>query len=134
MSRRGRSPSKSRMLDLTPLDPLRILCWPELASLVRGCLPGVWHTAEIVPVQPDVTVEDLFDPLVGHLAGRQQPTDMPCPRTGRCCFDRRRHSSTRLHGDGWRMTSTCTWTCAWVAIWPTEWQRRGHLWLRPVPR
>lgn len=57
----------------------RILCSPELASVIRACLPTVWRTAEIVPVQPDVAAEDLFDSLVGHLAGRQQPGDMPSP-------------------------------------------------------
>src|SRR5207253_704019 len=59
--------------------PPRILCPPELASVVQGCLPAVWRTAELVPVRPDVSVEDLFDSLVGHLAGRQQPNDLPSP-------------------------------------------------------
>ncbi len=57
--------------------PPRILCPPELARLVQGCLPADWRMAEVVAVQPDVSVEDLFDSLVGHLAGRQQPSDLP---------------------------------------------------------
>src|SRR5215470_15642184 len=36
--------------------PPRLLCPPELASVVQGCLPAVWRMAEVVAVQPDVAV------------------------------------------------------------------------------
>jgi hypothetical protein len=57
----------------------RLLCPPELLGMVEGGLPAAWRKAEIAAVQPGVEVEDLFDSLVGHLAGRTQPSDLPSP-------------------------------------------------------
>jgi hypothetical protein len=57
----------------------RLLCPPELLGLLERELPASWRKAEIAAVQPGVEVEDLFDSLVGHLAGRAQPNDLPLP-------------------------------------------------------
>lgn len=57
----------------------RLLCPPELPGMIEQGLPAAWRTAEIVVVKPGAEVEDLFDSLVGHLAGRTQPTDLPSP-------------------------------------------------------
>jgi hypothetical protein len=61
-----------------PQSP-RLVCPAELLSMVAGGLPAAWRNAEIAAVQPGVEVEDLFDSLVGHLAGRAQPNDLPSP-------------------------------------------------------
>ncbi|HLZ30084.1 MAG TPA: hypothetical protein VKV73_22410 [Chloroflexota bacterium] len=57
----------------------RLLCPPELLSMVEGGLPASWRKAEVAAVQPGCEVEDLFDSLVGHLADREQPSDLPSP-------------------------------------------------------
>src|SRR2546430_909281 len=57
----------------------RILCPIELVRDVRDRLPAVWRNAEITAVKPAAAAEDLFDSLVGHLAGRGQPSDLPDP-------------------------------------------------------
>jgi hypothetical protein len=59
--------------------PARILCPSDLARDVRAQLPAVGLTSELAIVDPSFEVEDVFDSLVGHLAGRQQPTEMPSP-------------------------------------------------------
>jgi hypothetical protein len=63
----------------TRSGPPRLLCRPELVSMVAGCLPAAWRRAEVVAMQPDHAVDDLFDSLVGHLSGRRQPEDFPSP-------------------------------------------------------
>jgi hypothetical protein len=57
----------------------RLLCPPELLGTVEQGLPASWRKAEIAAVQPGVELEDLFDSLIGHLAGRAQPNDLPLP-------------------------------------------------------
>ncbi len=59
--------------------PPRLLCAPHLASAVKHALPAAWRSAEVVSVELDASVEDIFDSLVGHLSGRQQPADLPSP-------------------------------------------------------
>src|SRR5437868_6628355 len=59
--------------------PPRLLCRPELVSMVAGCLPTAWRLAKVVAVRPDSSVEDVFDSLIGHLAGRHQPEHLPTP-------------------------------------------------------
>lgn len=61
------------------LEIPRLLCPPELQGTVGAGLPASWRKAEIAAVQPGAEVEDLFDSLLGHLAGRTQPSDLPSP-------------------------------------------------------
>ena len=80
----------------------RILCRPELTRDVRRCLPAVWHSAEIAAVEPDAAAEDLFDSLVGHLAGRQQPGDLPSPADWSMLF---RQAQAFVEAAPWRQVS-----------------------------
>jgi hypothetical protein len=57
----------------------QILCAPELAKVVRRHVAGLAIDAEVVVVDPVLEAEDVFDSLVGHLAGRRQPADLPSP-------------------------------------------------------
>src|SRR5204862_626772 len=73
----------------TGSGPPRILCPLQMVSVAQRCLQAVWRTSEIVAVKSDAAVEDLFDSLVGHLAGRQQLNDLPSP--GWSCLEPHDH-------------------------------------------
>jgi hypothetical protein len=60
-------------------QPARIFCPPELTRDVREQIPALGLNSDIAVVEPSAEVEDLFDSLVGHLAGRRQPPDLPSP-------------------------------------------------------
>jgi hypothetical protein len=57
----------------------RLLCPPELLGVVKRGLPAAWRTAGIAAVEPGAEAEDAFDSLIGHLAGRSQPGNLPSP-------------------------------------------------------
>jgi len=79
--------------------PPRILCRPELVSLVAGCLPAAWRRAEVVAVPPDPAVDDLLDSLVGHLSGRRQPEEFPSPADWAMLF---RQAQTFVEARPWQ--------------------------------
>jgi hypothetical protein len=80
----------------------RILCPPELVADVRDRLPAVWRSAEITVVEPGAAAEDLFDSLVGHLAGRGQPSDLPAPADWAMLF---RQAQAYVEAAPWRRLS-----------------------------
>jgi hypothetical protein len=57
----------------------QVLCAPDLARVVQRHVAGLAIDAEVVVVDPIQEAEDVFDSLVGHLAGRRQPADLPSP-------------------------------------------------------
>jgi len=59
--------------------PTLILCASDIAQDVRAQLEAIGLRSKISIADPSAEVEEVFDSLVGHLAGRQQPTDMPSP-------------------------------------------------------
>jgi hypothetical protein len=68
---------------LPPGQPGMVLCGPGLAEPVAQALRAVTIGAALPPVSevgPPVEAEDIFDSLIGHMAGRSQPEDLPTPR------------------------------------------------------
>ena len=68
---------------LPPGQPGMVLCGPGLAEPVAQALRAVTIGAALQPVSevgPPVEAEDIFDSLIGHMAGRSQPEDLPTPR------------------------------------------------------
>lgn len=58
--------------------PARVLCQVGASTQVRGALDAVGATAvPVEEVHPGAEAEDIVDSLVGHLAGRTQPTEAP---------------------------------------------------------
>ncbi len=69
---------------LQPEPPARILCGPAIAAQVSRHLAEVSRTVgfpapRVIEVDPIPEGEDVFDSLVGHMSGRQQPADPPTP-------------------------------------------------------
>ena len=56
--------------------PSLVLCSPGLRSGITRAF-GREHLPEIVEVAPPPQTEDVFDSFVGHMAGREQPSDPP---------------------------------------------------------
>ena len=84
------------------LHPPRILCRPELVRDVRQQPPAVWLNADVATVEPGAAAEDLFDSLVGHLAGRRQPSDLPSPADWAMLF---RQAQAFVEAEPWRRLS-----------------------------
>src|SRR5438132_4364689 len=87
---------------LKGLHSPRILCPPLLVRDVRDRLPAVWRSADITAVEPGAAAEDLFDSLVGHLAGRGQPSDLPSPADWSMLF---RQAQAYVEAAPWRRLS-----------------------------
>jgi hypothetical protein len=67
---------------LRPGWPATVLCGPGLARPVAealGAVRGAPPLPPITEVRPPAVAEDLFDSLIGHMAGRSQPLELPAP-------------------------------------------------------
>ncbi len=82
--------------------PVRILCPPGWAREVGEQASALGLEAEIAAVEPSDEVEDIFDSLVGHLAGRRQPSDMPSPEEWAVLF---RQAQAFVDAQPWRRLS-----------------------------
>jgi hypothetical protein len=64
-------------------QPDKVLCGPGLIRSVAQALGAVTNGAALPPVtevDPPAEAEDIFDSLIGHMAGRTQPDDLPARR------------------------------------------------------
>lgn len=69
---------------LPPEPPARVLCGPAIAQQVSRHLAEVsrkrgFPGPRVIEVDPVPEGEDIFDSLVGHMSGRQQPAEPPTP-------------------------------------------------------
>jgi hypothetical protein len=76
------------VVPIEPAPPTQLVCAPELVDTVqpqvRRVLPA--NPPEIVPATVGPEAEDIFDSLVGHLAGRSQPEQPPLPDDWQALF------------------------------------------------
>src|SRR5262245_44311665 len=67
---------------LPPQPPGRVFCGPGQAVDVTGELTrllGDQPPPSVIEAPPTDEAEDIFDSLVGHMAGRRQPEESPTP-------------------------------------------------------
>jgi len=64
--------------DLAPAPPTRVVCMVETAPQVRKAIAAnTFGSPELVEAEFMEEAEDIFDSLIGHLAGRAQPDEPP---------------------------------------------------------
>ena len=64
--------------DLPPAPPARVVSLVEVAPEVRKAIAAAsFESPQLVEAGSLVEAEDVFDSLVGHMAGRAQPTEPP---------------------------------------------------------
>jgi hypothetical protein len=80
----------------------QIWCRVELASEVKQQLAALAVNAELVIGDPGAEAEDVLDSLVGHLAGRRQPRDLPTPADWSMLF---RQTRAFVEAQPWRRMS-----------------------------
>lgn len=68
----------SQAADLPPAPPARVVCLVELAPDVRKAIAAAsFGSPQLIEAGSVGEAEDIFDSLVGHMAGRAQPTELP---------------------------------------------------------
>ncbi|HEX9549073.1 MAG TPA: hypothetical protein VF942_17160, partial [Acidimicrobiales bacterium] len=68
--------------NLAPGHPDVVQCGPGFSGVVARAMQAVEGGSprpQVVEVDPPAEAEDLFDSLIGHMAGRSQPEDLPGP-------------------------------------------------------
>jgi len=64
--------------DLPPAPPARVVSLVEVAPEVRKAIAAAsFGSPELIEAESIPEAEDIFDSLVGHMAGRAQPTEPP---------------------------------------------------------
>jgi hypothetical protein len=64
--------------DLPPAPPARVVSLVEVASEVRKAVAAAsFGSPQLIEAGSFAEAEDIFDGLVGHMAGRAQPTEPP---------------------------------------------------------
>lgn len=81
--------------------PAQVLCGPGQAGEVAGELTrllGGGAAPKIIEVEPTSEAEDIFDSLVGHMAGRRQPEELPEAPDWQMLFS---HANTYCQAEPW---------------------------------